>query len=164
MNLWVIVSIFTPMKISLIITTYNRKEFLKRALNSVFQGSLLPDEMIVIDPGIGFGKSVEDNFKIIHHLNEFLSLGYPLLIGVSRKSFIGKTLDAAENKRIFGTAAAVTSSVLGGAHIIRVHDVRREKIGGRTCGNSHNCQQNMIVAYLHTIKVHPVRQGNRKPK
>jgi dihydropteroate synthase len=83
----------------------------------------IKQESIVIDPGIGFGKTVSQNFQIIKNLDRFLSLGYPLLIGVSRKSFIGKTLGLPEGQRIYGTAAAVTACILNGIHIIRVHDV-----------------------------------------
>ncbi len=84
----------------------------------------IPDDQIVLDPGIGFGKTVDDNFKIIAHLNEFVSLGFPILMGVSRKSFIGKSLNCNEENRIFGTAAAVSACIMNGAKIIRVHDVK----------------------------------------
>jgi dihydropteroate synthase len=84
---------------------------------------------IVVDPGIGFGKSYKQNFELLAKLNELAKLGFPLLVGTSRKGFIGKTLgaagfdgSAAENK-IWGTAATVAASVLNGAHIVRVHDV-----------------------------------------
>jgi dihydropteroate synthase len=83
---------------------------------------------VVIDPGIGFGKSYAQNFELLAKLNELAKLGFPLLVGTSRKGFIGKTLSAAgfeataENK-IWGTAATVAASVLNGAHIVRVHDV-----------------------------------------
>ena len=87
----------------------------------------IKQESIVIDPGIGFGKTVSQNFQIIKNLDRFLSLGYPLLIGVSRKSFIGKTLGLPEGQRIYGTAAAVTACILNGTHIIRVHDVAAMK-------------------------------------
>jgi dihydropteroate synthase len=79
---------------------------------------------IVIDPGIGFGKSAEQNFELLQKLPELARLGYPLLVGASRKGFIGKALGGApEAGRIWGTAAAVAASILGGAHIVRVHDV-----------------------------------------
>lgn len=79
---------------------------------------------IVIDPGIGFGKTVEHNLMLLHRLSEFLQLNRPILVGVSRKSFIGKILDLPVNERIEGTAAAVSISVLHGAKIVRVHDVK----------------------------------------
>lgn len=84
----------------------------------------IPQEKIIIDPGIGFGKTVEDNLNIINNLNYFNFLHCPILIGVSRKSFIGKILDLKEKERIFGTATAVAASVIKGAHIIRVHDIK----------------------------------------
>ncbi|MBN1780645.1 dihydropteroate synthase [bacterium] len=78
---------------------------------------------IMIDPGIGFGKTVTHNFQIIKHLDRFYEMGFPVLIGVSRKSFIGRTLDADEHGRLMGTAAAVAACVLNGVHMVRVHDV-----------------------------------------
>jgi dihydropteroate synthase len=85
---------------------------------------------IVIDPGIGFGKSHTQNYELIAKLPELAKLGYPLLVGTSRKGFLGATLADAEGKpapaeeRIWGTAATVTASILNGAHIVRVHDVK----------------------------------------
>ena len=87
----------------------------------------LSRECIILDPGIGFGKSVQHNYEILKNLSFFQSLGSPLLLGVSRKSFIGAVLNVDEKKRIFGTAAAVTASILNGAHIIRVHDISEMK-------------------------------------
>ena len=84
----------------------------------------VPRENILIDPGIGFGKAKPDNFIILDRLESFRSLGYPLLLGVSRKSFLGWALDAPEEERLIGTAAAVTACVLKGADFVRVHDVR----------------------------------------
>jgi dihydropteroate synthase len=79
---------------------------------------------LILDPGIGFGKSYAQNCELLARLPELARLGCPILVGTSRKSFIGKLLgDAPEDKRIWGTAAAVTASILGGAHIVRVHDV-----------------------------------------
>ena len=79
---------------------------------------------IIIDPGIGFGKSYAQNFELLARLPELARLGYPLLVGASRKAFIGHALGgAAAEQRIWGTAATVTASILGGAHIVRVHDV-----------------------------------------
>lgn len=79
---------------------------------------------IIIDPGIGFGKNLAQNLTVMRHLPAFLRLGYPLLLGTSRKSMIGKTLNLPENDRLEGTAATVTWGVVSGADIIRVHDVR----------------------------------------
>lgn len=83
----------------------------------------IPDEHIILDPGIGFGKSVGQNLEIINHLNSIKALRYPILVGPSRKSFIGYTLDLPPNERIEGTAAAVTLCIDRGADIVRVHDV-----------------------------------------
>jgi len=79
---------------------------------------------ILLDPGIGFGKSMEDNYRLIRDLDAFSGFGLPLVIGVSRKSFIGRLLGVPESERIFGTAAAVAAAIFRGAHIVRVHDVR----------------------------------------
>ncbi|MGE5237321.1 MAG: dihydropteroate synthase [Chloroflexota bacterium] len=85
----------------------------------------IPEELIIIDPGIGFGKTVDHNLQIIRDLGEFSVLGRPVAIGVSRKAFLGKLLgDAPVSERIEGTAAAVAASILDGAHIVRVHDVK----------------------------------------
>ena len=81
----------------------------------------------ILDPGIGFGKTVDHNYSLIQHLNEFCNLGYPILVGPSRKSFIGSTLNLPVLERIEGTAAAVSASILNGARILRVHDVKEMK-------------------------------------
>lgn len=79
---------------------------------------------IIVDPGIGFGKRLSDNLLLIRSLASFRKLNCPILIGPSRKAFIGRVLDAEKDERMEGTAAAVTLSVANGASIIRVHDVR----------------------------------------
>ncbi len=79
---------------------------------------------VVLDPGIGFGKDTQQNLELIDRFNEFRALGYPLLSGPSRKSFIGYTLDLPPDQRVEGTAAAVAISIARGADIVRVHDVR----------------------------------------
>jgi dihydropteroate synthase len=84
----------------------------------------ISDEQIILDPGIGFGKTVAQNLELINRLDEIRKLGYPVLLGPSRKSFIGYTLDLPPDDRIEGTAAAVSVGIRGGADIIRVHDVR----------------------------------------
>ncbi len=84
----------------------------------------IADDRIILDPGIGFGKTREENLEIIRRLPELRRLGFPLLVGPSRKSFIGETLDLPAGERLEGTAAAVALSIAGGADIIRVHDVR----------------------------------------
>jgi len=85
----------------------------------------IPDEMIILDPGIGFGKTIEQNLELIKCLDEIRALGYPVLLGPSRKSFIGYTLDLPTDDRIEGTAAAVSVGITRGADIIRVHDVTK---------------------------------------
>ena len=81
------------------------------------------DEAIILDPGIGFGKMVEQNLELIDRLGEIRALGYPVLLGPSRKSFIGYTLNLPPDQRIEGTAAAVAIGIARGADIVRVHDV-----------------------------------------
>jgi dihydropteroate synthase len=83
----------------------------------------IPDEHIILDPGIGFGKSIGQNLELINHLDELRTLGYPLLLGASRKSFIGYTLDLPPDQRLEGTAAAIAVGITRGADIVRVHDV-----------------------------------------
>jgi len=83
---------------------------------------------IILDPGIGFGKSVQQNYEVLRQLPELAKLGYPLLVGTSRKGFLGTTLGRdgkvlAPDERLWATAATLTASILGGAHIVRVHDV-----------------------------------------
>src|SRR5438034_58056 len=84
----------------------------------------IPEDRIIVDPGIGFGKTREENLEIIKRLPELRRLGFPLLVGPSRKSFIGKTLDVPADDRLEGTAAAIALSIAGGADIVRVHDVK----------------------------------------
>ena len=79
---------------------------------------------IILDPGIGFGKRLEDNFEIIRELGQISTMGYPVLLGPSRKSFIGFTLDLSIEERIEGTLASITAGVINGARIVRVHDIR----------------------------------------
>ncbi len=83
----------------------------------------VPDERIILDPGLGFGKTVEQSLELLDRLGEIRALGYPLLVGPSRKSFIGYTLNLPPEERVEGTAAAVAISIARGADIIRVHDV-----------------------------------------
>jgi len=82
-------------------------------------------EKIIVDPGLGFGKTAAHNLEIINRLSELRSLGRPILIGPSRKSFIGKVLNLPVEERLMGTAAAVTVSIKNGANIVRVHDVKK---------------------------------------
>lgn len=93
----------------------------------------IPDRHIIIDPGIGFGKTREQNLYIIKNLTEFRKLGYPILLGPSRKSFIGYTLDLPPEERMEGTAAAVAIGINNGADIIRVHDVKEMSRVAKMC-------------------------------
>ena len=96
-------------------------EYLAKAVDKAKKSGI---KQIMIDPGIGFGKTADHNLELINRLHEFKSLDVPILIGVSRKSFIGKILNTAVETRLEGTAAAVTASILHGADVVRVHDVR----------------------------------------
>jgi len=87
----------------------------------------IQDQQIILDPGIGFGKTIEHNFRILSEFREFTSLGYPLVLGASRKSFIGKTLDVPVDDRLEGSLAAAVVGAWNGANIIRVHDVKETK-------------------------------------
>ncbi|MDD5465256.1 MAG: dihydropteroate synthase [Candidatus Omnitrophica bacterium] len=97
--------------------------YLKNAVDSACSGGIKPDK-IIIDPGLGFGKTKEDNLEIIKHLADFKVLGKPILIGPSRKSFIGKVLGADIEGRCAGSLAAAVIASSNGANIVRVHDVK----------------------------------------
>lgn len=98
------------------------KQYLKKQADRAQAAGI---NQIIIDPGIGFGKTVEHNVQLIKHIAEFKKLGYPVLMGVSRKSFIGKILGTDDPaQRLEGTLAAVTACVLNGVDILRVHDVK----------------------------------------
>ncbi|MBA2876730.1 dihydropteroate synthase [Thermaerobacillus caldiproteolyticus] len=81
------------------------------------------DENIILDPGIGFAKTFEHNLEVMRHLDEFTKLGYPVLLGTSRKSFIGHVLDLPVDERVEGTGATICLGIAKGVHIVRVHDV-----------------------------------------
>jgi len=87
----------------------------------------IDSQNIILDPGIGFGKRAEDNFEIIRELQQICAMGLPVLIGPSRKSFIGETLSAPTTDRIEGTMATITASLMNGAKIVRVHDIKETK-------------------------------------
>ncbi|MDQ2943831.1 MAG: dihydropteroate synthase [Candidatus Dormibacteraeota bacterium] len=99
------------------------KLFLRKSIDRALEAGV-PRERVLIDPGIGFGKTAEQNWVVLRRLLELKQLGQPILIGTSRKSFIGKLLDSPVSDRVEGTAATVTASVLRGADVVRVHDVR----------------------------------------
>lgn len=99
---------------------------LRKSIENCLEIGIKSDK-IIIDPGIGFGKTVKDNFEIINRLDEFNILKKPILIGTSRKSFIGRTLQKDVSNRLYGTIASVCASILNGAHIVRIHDVAEVK-------------------------------------
>ncbi len=90
---------------------------------SIARAAGIQDQNIILDPGIGFGKSVEQNLELVDRLEEIRTLGFPIMLGPSRKSFIGYTLNLPPDLRIEGTAAAVAVGIVRGADIVRVHDV-----------------------------------------
>jgi len=101
-------------------------QFLKSSIQRA-ESAGVDSKQIIIDPGIGFGKTLEDNLLIIKNLLEFRILGKPILLGTSRKSFIGKILNADAKDRLEGTLSSIAIGVLNGAHIIRCHDVLQAK-------------------------------------
>jgi dihydropteroate synthase len=123
--------------------TMQKKPFARDVMKDVTQGlrtsisiaqkAGVAKSQIIIDPGIGFGKSFEQNYELLRKLPQLAKLGYPLLVGTSRKGFLGATLvqhglardgkSTPAEERLWATAATVTASILGGAHIVRVHDV-----------------------------------------
>ncbi len=105
----------------------NLMEDVKRELEEsirIARKANIAESHIILDPGIGFGKTREHNLELINCLNEIRELGYPILLGTSRKSFIGFTLDLPADQRVEGTAATVAVGITRGADIIRVHDVK----------------------------------------
>ncbi len=96
---------------------------LDESINQAINGGLMPGR-IIIDPGIGFGKDMQQNLTLIKRLKDFKTLGKPILIGASRKDFIGKVLDAGVTDRMEGTMAVTAMSIMNGADIIRIHDVK----------------------------------------
>jgi dihydropteroate synthase len=90
---------------------------------SLALGVGVADTAIILDPGIGFGKTVSQNLELLNRLDEIKALGYPVLLGSSRKSFIGFTLDLPPDQRVEGTAATIAIGIARGADIVRVHDV-----------------------------------------
>ena len=100
---------------------------IKRVLQAATDSAIaagVPRERVLIDPGIGFGKTADHNWEVMRRLPELAELGHPILIGTSRKSFIGKLLDLPVTDRVEGTAATVAAAILRGVDVVRVHDVR----------------------------------------
>lgn len=102
------------------------KAFLKEKIETA-QAYGIKKEKLIIDPGIGFGKRFEDNLTLIKNLSFLNDLGRPILVGISRKSFIGKILNVPTHRRLEGTIASAILSIINGAHILRVHDVASVK-------------------------------------
>jgi dihydropteroate synthase len=99
-------------------------DYLRESMQIASQEGISED-MIILDPGIGFGKTFDHNLQIVNNLHEFTNLEKPILIGPSRKAFLGQILhDLPPDQRLEGTAAAVAISIIKGAHMIRVHDVK----------------------------------------
>jgi len=98
-------------------------QFLRERMEKA-QSSGIDVDNIIVDPGIGFGKTTNDNIKLLKHLQEFKTLGRPILVGASRKRFIGEITGGNSSGRIEGTAATVAAAIMNGAHILRVHDVK----------------------------------------
>ena len=113
--------------------TMQRHAFYKNTISEILRelqpsiaaaiGAGIDPEMVIIDPGVGFGKRMQDNLRIIKELASLKSLKFPILVGLSRKGFIGEILDRPVEKRLIGTVTANTLAILNGANIIRVHDV-----------------------------------------
>jgi dihydropteroate synthase len=110
------------------------KAYLQAAARSAQAAGVAPKN-IVLDPGIGFGKTLTHNLRLIKDLDQLVQLGYPVLVGPSRKAFIGKLLQGLPaEQRDWGTAAAVSLSVAHGAHMVRVHEVKAMAMVCRVAG------------------------------
>jgi len=119
-------------------------DYLRESIRIAYEAGIAGDR-VIIDPGIGFGKTFEQNLSIIHNLRDFTLLEKPMLIGVSRKAFIGHILGGVPpGERLEGTAAAVAISIMNGANIIRVHDVKEmvkvAKVADAIKGNMNNAR------------------------
>jgi len=99
------------------------KEFLRERAERLIAAGVKEDR-IIIDPGIGFGKRFRDNLELIKNIAQIRSLGYPVLVGASRKRFLGEVLDAEVDERLYGSLAVAAHCYFAGVDIIRVHDVR----------------------------------------
>ena len=97
--------------------------YLKKSISIAINAGI-DEKKIIVDPGIGFGKTMQHNLQILKRLREFKNMGFPILIGTSRKEFIGKILGLPVQERLYGTLATLAVAVMNGAHIVRVHDVR----------------------------------------
>ena len=102
------------------------KQYFQNKCNYAIKSGIKKNN-IILDPGIGFGKTFNHNFKLLKNLKIFKDMGYPLLIGPSRKAFIGDVLNLPSDERVEGTIATVVAGILNGANIVRVHDVKENK-------------------------------------
>jgi len=106
-----------------------------RASVSIAKRAGVRDDRIIVDPGIGFGKTLQHNLELLNRLDEFKVLGLPVCVGTSRKSFIGKALDIPDpGDRLAGTIATCVIAVMKGARVLRVHDVRQAAEAARISG------------------------------
>ena len=119
------------------------REFLRERMQAALQAGISADQ-ILLDPGIGFGKNLQHNLVLLDRLDALQSLGRPILVGVSRKAFIGEVLGRRTGDRLLGTAAAVAAAVLRGAKVVRVHDVKAMRD---------------VVRVIDAIQNHGPRQG-----
>ncbi len=103
---------------------------LKDLIDGAIAAGVRP-ENIIIDPGIGFGKTVEQNLELVRSLDKIKALGHPILLGTSRKSFIATTVGSSQEERFLGTAASLAIGITRGADLVRVHDVRQMKLISR---------------------------------
>ena len=117
------------------------REFLHARMQAAVQAGIAADH-ILLDPGIGFGKNLEHNLTLLAGLDAFQSLGRPILVGVSRKAFIGEVLGRRTDDRLMGTAAGGAAAVLRGARVVRVHDVKAMRD---------------VVRMVHAIQTHTPR-------
>jgi dihydropteroate synthase len=105
-------------------------EELQIAVNTAYKSDIGRDR-IMLDPGIGFGKNAQESLQLINQLSGLESLQLPILVGTSRKSFIGEVLDKPVGERLLGTVASSIVAILGGAHVLRVHDVEEVDVAAR---------------------------------
>ncbi|MDD5524440.1 MAG: dihydropteroate synthase [Smithella sp.] len=114
-------------------------DYLKESSEKALREGIEKDRL-VIDPGIGFGKTPDDNYKIVKNLSRLQVLGMPIMVGTSRKSFLGKVTGGEPGERMEGTAATVAAAIMNGCHIIRVHDVAvMKKVAVVTDAIVHAC-------------------------
>jgi dihydropteroate synthase len=114
--------------------------FFQERMQAALNAGISPDR-ILLDPGIGFGKNLEHNLTLLARFHALTTLGRPVLIGVSRKAFIGRVLDRQVDERLMGTAAAVAVAVFNGARVVRVHDVEQIRDVVRVTEAIMSCQQ-----------------------